>query len=282
MRAARTAAARVLLVILVAAAASTGAVAAAEGRPYALPTLACHDRGVEVDLAGSGDVGVVSGRSVACSTGAPPPRSRAAPPSTDEVLCPPGGTGTAGGLCSASPCTGQGLHLVLRTAPDPGAGQRTTASACMTLRSARVGPGISAAEVLAAVRTVKLPGGSIRASPGGRGLTNLAAYFRLDGVSARTVDLPLRGSIIHAEFEVAAYRWVFGDGSVGTRVATGLPDSRGSTHAYPRGGRFEVRVQVAWSAQAFLDGRRVGRVDDLVSGARVGYPVAEVRASLSG
>jgi hypothetical protein len=282
MTAPRAAAVRVLVAILIAATGSLWVAVPARGGLTAAPADPCQDRGVEVDLAGSGDVGVVSGRSVACSTGTRP-RSRAAPSPADEVLCPPGGAaGTTGGLCSASPCAGPGLHFVLRTVRGSGGGQGTTASACMTLRSARVGPAVSAADVLRAVRAVRLPGGSIRARPGGRGLANLAAYFRLDGVSARTVDLPLRGSIIHAEFRVVAYRWAFGDGSAAASVATGLPGSGGSAHAYQRGGRFDVRVEVAWSAQAFLDGRRVGRVDGLVSSARVTYPVAELRASLSG
>jgi hypothetical protein len=107
-------------------------------------------------------------------------------------------------------------------------------------------------------------------------------YFRLDGVTSRAVDLPLRGSTIHAEFTVAEYRWTFGDGSGGTSLATGLPDSLGRAHAYPRRGRYEVRVEVAWSAVAFLDGRRVGRLDGLVSRARLSYPVAEIRTVLSG
>jgi hypothetical protein len=132
------------------------------------------------------------------------------------------------------------------------------------------------------VRAVKLPGGRVLATPSGRGLANLLSYFRLEGVGSRTVDLPLRGSTIHAEFQPAEYRWIFGDGSAGTSLATGLPDSLGTAHAYPHRGRYLLRAEVGWSAEAFVDGRHVARVDDLVSGARVSYPVAEVRTALSG
>jgi hypothetical protein len=41
-------------------------------------------------------------------------------------------------------------------------------------------------------------------------------------------------------------------------------------------------VTVMWAADAFLDGRRVGRVDNLVSRASTTYPVAEVRTILTG
>jgi hypothetical protein len=244
--------------------------------------VSCHSRGVEVDLAGSGDVAVVSGRSAAtCQT---PPSSRDAqtPYSTDELLCSPDQAGATAGRCSATPCRGTGLFFALRTLHEPNGRERPAGFACMELGRARVGPGITAAQVLEAVRAVKLPGGTVRVTPSVRGLTNLAAYFRLDGVAPRTVDLPLGGSRIHAEFQVTEARWSFGDGSARTKTATGLPGALGEAHAYPHGGRFEIRVEVAWSAAAFLDGRRVGRVDDLVSHALISYPVAEIRGVLSG
>ena len=37
-----------------------------------------------------------------------------------------------------------------------------------------------------------------------------------------------------------------------------------------------------WAAEAFLDGRRVGEVDDLVSRAQTTYPVAEPADVLTG
>ena len=41
-------------------------------------------------------------------------------------------------------------------------------------------------------------------------------------------------------------------------------------------------VTVMWVAEAYLDGRRVGEVDDLVSRAQTTYPVAELRTVLTG
>jgi hypothetical protein len=41
-------------------------------------------------------------------------------------------------------------------------------------------------------------------------------------------------------------------------------------------------MTMIWAAEAFLDGRRVGEVDDLVSRAETTYPVAELRTVLTG
>jgi hypothetical protein len=52
--------------------------------------------------------------------------------------------------------------------------------------------------------------------------------------------------------------------------------------AYRDRGRYRVTVQVAWTAEAFLDGRRVGEVGGLVSRAATSYPVAEVKSVIVG
>jgi hypothetical protein len=41
-------------------------------------------------------------------------------------------------------------------------------------------------------------------------------------------------------------------------------------------------VTIVWTAQAFLGGRRVGQVEELVSQAATSYPVAELRTTLTG
>jgi hypothetical protein len=43
-----------------------------------------------------------------------------------------------------------------------------------------------------------------------------------------------------------------------------------------------VGLTVMWTAQAFLAGRRVGQVEELVSRAATSYPVAEIRTTLTG
>ena len=51
---------------------------------------------------------------------------------------------------------------------------------------------------------------------------------------------------------------------------------------FSRRGFYRVGVTVMWVAEAYLDGRRVGEVDDLVSRAQTTYPVAELRTVLTG
>jgi hypothetical protein len=52
--------------------------------------------------------------------------------------------------------------------------------------------------------------------------------------------------------------------------------------SFGRRGVYPVEVTVVWVAEAFLDGRRVGEVDDLASRAEMSYPVAELRTVLTG
>jgi hypothetical protein len=51
---------------------------------------------------------------------------------------------------------------------------------------------------------------------------------------------------------------------------------------FERRGFYRVGVTVMWVAEAYLDGRRVGEVDALVSRAQTTYPVAELRTVLTG
>jgi hypothetical protein len=142
---------------------------------------------------------------------------------------------------------------------------------------------VTAAVVFAAIRRVKLPGGEIGAVPEVRGLANLDSFFFVRGATQPPVDLQVGGSVVHAEFRAVEYRWAFGDGQglVTTGPGTEGLDSEVRT-AFRRRGFYRVGVTVVWTAEAFLDGRRVGQVDDLVSRARTTYPVAEVRTILTG
>jgi hypothetical protein len=142
---------------------------------------------------------------------------------------------------------------------------------------------VTAADVFAAVRRVKLPGGAIKVLPGVRGLANLPSFFSVQGVVQPPVDLRVGGSTVHARFDVVEYRWSFGDGQ--TLVTSG-PGSAGQDSevqaTYRQRGRYTVSVQVAWKAEAFLEGGRVGEVAGLASEAAVSYPVAELRTVLTG
>jgi hypothetical protein len=137
--------------------------------------------------------------------------------------------------------------------------------------------------VFAAIRRVKLPGGEIGAVPEVRGLANLESFFFVRGATQPPVDLQVGGSVVHAEFRVVEYRWAFGDGQ---RLVTTGPGTKGLDSevrtAFRRRGFYRVGVTVMWTAEAFLDGRRVGQVDDLVSRTGTTYPVAEVRTILTG
>jgi hypothetical protein len=152
----------------------------------------------------------------------------------------------------------------------------------MTPQQAAAGPGLSLAQVIAAVRKVKLPGGSIGVSPG-RGLANLESYFWLTGAVQPPVDLRVGGSTVHAEFHVVEYAWSFGNGSTLVTSGPGVPGQASEARTvYAARGKYSVTVRVAWSARASLNGSTVGQVNGLFSVARMTYGVAEIRTVLTG
>jgi hypothetical protein len=271
----------------------------------ALPAAAaprCPAGGVEVDLAGSGDAAVVSGHAgAACRSGA---RFRAArgqpgPFFTDELVCSVDRARAAQGLCSTTPCKG-GLFFAVRTLHRPDGGTELAGSTCVSLAQARASPALTAADVFAAIRRVRLPPGTIHIAPSGQGLANLPTRLWLVGDTRPPVDLQVAGSVIHADFQPVGYRWTArpkvaaaGDDPYqpgGLRAGPALaiagparPDGQDGASAmvFTRRGEFVVSVVTTWSAAAFLDGRYVGQVDDLVSIASTAYPVAELRTALS-
>jgi PKD domain len=263
-----------------------GVVALACGSLLAGPNRAvaqaCGGQGVEGDLTGAEDTAVILGRASSCTSR--PTASEARPASsyyTFEITCSPNRTAALDGVCSATPC--RSAFFALRTLHRPDGTTSPAGFRCVTLTQASATPGLSAAQVFAAVRRVRLPGGRITAVPHHQGLANLPAYFHLQGATQPPVDLPVATATVHAVFHPVGYRWSFGDGQ---RLATTSPGSRGVGSevqvAYARRGRFRVRVTVGWVAEAFVGGRRVGRVEGLASASQLAYPVAEVRAVLTG
>ena len=116
-----------------------------------------------------------------------------------------------------------------------------------------------------------------------RGLANLQSYFWVEGVEQGPVDLQVGGSTVHAEFRVVEYRWSFGGGEPVVTSGPGRPGLESEVNTvFRRRGVYPVEVTVVWVAEAFLDGARVGEVDDLVSRAAMSYPVAELRTVLTG
>src|SRR6266508_1646110 len=199
---------------------------------------------------------------------------------TFEVACSPNPAYPANGFCSSTPCT-SGLSFAFRTIHNPDGTQADAGFACVSLDQASVGPGVTAAEVFAAVRRVRLPGGAIRATPGARGLANLPSFFFLEGVVQPPVELSVRGSTVRARFEVVEYRWSFGNGQALVTAGPGTAGQDSEVHAtYRRRGHYAVSVEVAWRAEAFLEGSSIGEVDGLASTAQAAYPVAELQTVL--
>jgi hypothetical protein len=144
-------------------------------------------------------------------------------------------------------------------------------------------PGVTVAQVFEAVRRVKLPGGEIGVEPEVRGLANLESYFWIEGgepAAGRTAGGRIYGAggVSGGGVPVdVRRRRTTGDGGTGN---AGIGE-RGEHHV-PEEGVLSGGVTVVWAAEAFLDGRRVGEVDDLVSRAQTTYPVAELRTVLTG
>ena len=179
------------------------------------------------------------------------------------------------------PC--QTSFFALRTLHFPDGRAEAAGFRCVTLEQAVATPGVTVAQVFEAVRRVRLPGGEIGVEPGVRGLANLQSFFWVEGVEQAPVDLQVGGSTVHAEFRVVEYRWSFGGGEPLVTTGPGTPGLESEVRTtFSRRGFYRVGVTVMWMAEAYLDGRRVGEVDDLVSRAETTYPVAELRTVLTG
>jgi PKD domain len=243
---------------------------------------ACQGQGVEGDLTGSQDTAVIVGRAAAsCTSASSLSPHQPVPYYTFEIRCSPNRVAALAGVCSATPC--RNSFFALRTLHHPNGTTTPAGFQCVTLTHATPTPGLTTAQVFAAIRRVKLPGGAIRATPQLRGLANLASFFSLHGATQPPVDLQVGGQLVHAEFQPVEYRWAFGDGQQLVTTGPGTPSLHSEVHSvFHRRGRYQVTVTVLWTAQAFLGGRRVGQVEELASQAATSYPVAEIRTTLTG
>jgi hypothetical protein len=200
---------------------------------------------------------------------------------TEQIVCSTDRTQATAGVCSATPCPTS--FFALRTLHFPDGRAEAAGFRCVTLEQAVATPGVTVAQVFEAVRRVRLPGGEIGVEPGVRGLANLESFFWVEGVEQPPVDLEVGGSTVHAEFRVLEYQWTFGDGEPLVTRGPGSPGLESEVRTtFARRGFYRVGVTVMWAAEAFLDGRRVGEVDGLVSRAETTYPVAELRTVLTG
>jgi hypothetical protein len=243
---------------------------------------ACQGQGVEGDLTGSHDTAVIIGRAAAsCSSGTSLSPRQPVAYYTFEIRCSPNRVAALAGVCSATPC--RNSFFALRTLHNPDGTSTPAGFQCITLTQATPSPGLTTAQVFAAIRRVQLPGGHIGAVPELRGLVNLESFFYLHGATQPPVDLHVGGQVVHAEFRPVEYRWAFGDGQQLVTTGPGTPGLGSAVRtAFQRRGRYRVGVTVVWTAQAFVAGRRVGQVEDLVSRAATSYPVAEIRTTLTG
>lgn len=246
----------------------------------------CTRSSLAGNLVSEGSRAKLSLKSYSSRCGPPSAHSSGATPRqyyTYEILCNADNQPRPDTLCSVAPCLQTNQSFALRTIRFPDGRAEPAGWDCLRASQAIVSPGVTLSQVYDAVQKVELPGGTIGVTPKVRGLSNLASFFWLEGASQPPVDLLLSGSVLHAEFRVVEYRWAFGDDQGLVTTGPGSPglDSEVST-TFRRRGFYRVGVTVAWVAEAWLDGRRVGEVNDLVSRAQTTYPVAELRTVLTG
>jgi hypothetical protein len=202
---------------------------------------------------------------------------------TVDIACSTDRRLAEAGICSTTPCLGTGQFFAFRTIHRPDGSSGPAGFSCVTLDQAVATPGVTVAQVFEAIRRVKLPGGEIGVEPEVRGLANLESYFWIEGATQSPVELQVGGSTVRAEFRVVEYRWTFGGEQALVTEGPGTPGLESEVRTtFGRRGHHRVGVTVMWVADAFLDGRRVGEVDDLVSRAQTIYPVAELRTVLTG
>jgi hypothetical protein len=250
--------------------------------PAEAQAQSCKGQGVEGDLSGSADVAVIVGRTApSCFSRPSGVKQQPTTYYTLEITCSTDQQAALDGVCSATPCPTS--FFALRTAHFIDGRTEPAGFRCITLEQAVATPGVTVAQVFEAVRRVRLPGGEIGVEPGVRGLANLQSFFWVEGVEQSPVDLEVGGSTVHAEFRVLEYRWSFGGGESLVTRGPGSPGLESEVRTtFARRGFYRVGVTVMWAAEAYLDGRRVGEVDDLVSRAETTYPVAELRTVLTG
>jgi hypothetical protein len=225
----------------------------------------------------------LQGRRDSCSSPSQGVAISSGPYFTFELSCSTDRRAATEGICSTTPCPGARQFFAFRTIHRPDGSSGPAGFSCVTLEQAVATPGVTAAQVFEAIRRVKLPGGEIGVKPEVRGLANLESYFWVEGTNQPPVELQVGGSTVRAEFRVVEYRWTFGGEEALVTEGPGSPGLESEVRTtFARRGFYRIGVTVMWAAEAYLDGRRVGEVDDLVSRAETTYPVAELRTVLTG
>jgi hypothetical protein len=245
----------------------------------------CRESSVRGNIEGENDRVRLSlgGRSNNCASSVRVRANNPQPYTTHEIACSTDQQAAAEGLCSVTPCQDFGRFFAFTTVHFPDGTSQPAGFQCVPLSEAVAQPGVTVAQVFAAVRRVRLPGGEIGVEPEVRGLANLESYFWVEGADQGPVELRVGGSTVRAEFRVVEYRWDFGGREPLVTRGPGSPGLESEVRTtFGRRGFYRVGVTVMWVAEAYLDGRRVGEVGDLVSRAATTYPVAELRTVLTG
>jgi len=172
------------------------------GTPLWVPTTAsaapCGESAI-ASIYGSGNVVTVAGQAGrGCNQHeATPAGGNLGPYFTHVIACSSNRQAAAAGICSATPCSASGQFFALRTLHNPNGTTTPAGFQCVTLTQATPTPGLTTAQVFAAIRRVKLPGGQIGAVPEVRGLANLESFFYLHGATQPPVDLQVGGQVVH-------------------------------------------------------------------------------------
>jgi hypothetical protein len=194
------------------------------------------------DLRASGDVAEISASgSNGCGTRDTPTGIAQGPFFTHEIACSSDRQAAAAGLCASTPCSASGQFFAFRTLHNPDGSSAPAGFQCVTLNQATPSPGLTTAQVFAAIRRVKLPGGAIGAVPELRGLANLESFFYVRGATQPPVDLQVGTAVVHAGFQPVEYRWTFGDGQ---GLITTSPGTQ-SLHSEVRAA-FRQRGRTGW------------------------------------
>jgi hypothetical protein len=255
-------------------------------RPRSAAANECQRASLRGNLLSRGDKAKlsISGSSRKCR--APSSRSGrqiSGPVYAYEVLCDGNSEQGPGTLCSVAPCLQANQSFALRSIRFPDGRMEPAGFRCINPAQTEADPGLTFAQIFSAIRAVELPGGRIRGAPATRGLANLRSFFWVEGVSQEPVEISIAGSVLYAEFRIVEYRWTFGSDRSLVTKGPGTPGLDSEVNVtFRRRGRYPVGVTVMWVAEAYLDGRRVGEVDELVSRAQTTYPVAELRTVLTG
>jgi hypothetical protein len=144
------------------------------------------------------------------------------------------------------------------------------------------GDGALAGARQAALRLIAR-GGSVQATPAGRGLVNLQTYFWVTGVGARdTGPVTQDGFTLRIQATPEDVWWDFGDGA---RDGYGLGQPGRTSdvgHTYRQPGRYTARVWIGWRVTFTADGQVVQVPGAFQTSLTRTVQVDELRAVLTG